>query len=159
MKKNLFDQGGEGENNEEKTLTHAEFMEIVEEAKQGGSLKQAFLQHGITNIGYLFPDAKTIRNTPDLITRDMEWVSVVLNGIHKNPFSRIKSTAATLTADEARAKGYIKGNQKTEEVFPLLKRTTDPTTIYKKQKLYRDAIIDITEMDVVAWLKQVMQMM
>ena len=158
MKKNLFDEGKKNE--EDETLSHSDFMDIVSDAQKGsGSLRKAFLEHGITNIGYLLPEATKIRNTPDLITRDMGWVSKVLSGIHKSPFARIRSQAANLTPDEARAKGYVTGAQKQEETFALLQRETYPTTIYKKQKLDRDNIVDITDMNVVAWLKEEMKMM
>jgi HK97 family phage major capsid protein len=133
------------------------------DAKKTGSLKDAFLQHavtyGIENIDYLFPDAKTVNNTPTFIKRDMGWVQDVMNATTHTPFSRIKSLAADVTADEARAKGYVKGSLKTEEIISLLKRVTIPTTVYKKQKLDRDDIIDITDMDVVMWLKAEMRMM
>lgn len=160
MKHNVFDS----ENlDRETTLSHAQFSEIVEDAKRVGSLKESFLAHaqdyGIENIDILFPDAKNVTPTPDWIKRETDWVAGVISGTHHTPFSRIKSTAADITADEARAKGYMKGNRKTEEVFKLLKRVTTPTTIYKKQKLDRDDIIDITTIDVVAWLKQEMRLM
>lgn len=162
MKSNVFDK----ETNkveDTKTLTHAQFVEIMEDAKKCGSLKESFLEHaqsyGIENIDILFPDAKTVTPTPDFIKRDTDWVSTVLNGARHTPFSRIKSTAADITADEARAKGYVKGNLKKEEVIKLLKRVTTPTTIYKKQKLDRDDIIDITDLDVVSWLKSEMRIM
>ena len=146
-----------------KVLSHAEFSAIVEDAKKTGSFKEAFLAHaqeyGIENIELLFPDARNVTNPPDWIKRDTDWVPGVLNGVRHSPFSRIKSMAADITADEARAKGYVKGNLKKEEVFKLLKRVTTPTTIYKKQKLDRDDIIDITDMDVVAWIKSEMRMM
>lgn len=125
------------------------------------SLKKTFLAHagdyGIDNIEYLFPDYKATRTTPDFINRDQTWVDVVMKGVHHLPFSRIKSVHADITPDEARAKGYTKGNLKLEEVFELLKRTTDPQTVYKKQKLDRDDIIDITDFNVVAWLKAEMR--
>ena len=161
MKHNLFDN--DEMNNNEDVLSHAEMQTIITDAKRYGSLKESFLAHaqeyGIENIDYLFPDAKTINNTPEFIQRDMGWVAKVMNGTHHTPFSRIKSVFANITEDEARAKGYMKGNLKKEEVFSLLKRTTTPTTIYKKQKLDRDDVIDITDFDVVAWLKSEMRMM
>ncbi|MBQ2533605.1 MAG: phage major capsid protein, partial [Lachnospiraceae bacterium] len=127
------------------------------------SLKDSFLAHaqeyGIENIDYLFPEARSLNTPPDFIQREMGWVQKVMSGVHHTPFSRIKSVFANITEDEARARGYIKGKLKKEEVFPLLKRTTTPTTIYKKQKLDRDDIIDITDFDVVAWLKSEMRMM
>lgn len=163
MKKNVF-EGNKEENKQGKTsLTHAELKIILEDAKRLGSLKESFLAHagtyGIDNIDYLFPDAKTVTPTPDLIKRDTEWVAGVISGTRHSPFSRIKSTAADLTADEARALGYVKGTLKKEEVISLLKRVTTPCTIYKKQKLDRDDIIDIVDLDVVAWLKAEMRMM
>jgi hypothetical protein len=157
MKQNVFDQETNTENQE--VLSHSEMMEIFDEAKRNGSLADTVLQHGITNIDYLFPDAKTIDNVPGFIKREDEWVAGVMSGVHKTPFSRIKSIFANITADEARARGYVKGNKKVDEVFSLLKRTTTPTTIYKKQKLDRDDVIDITDFDVVAWLKTEMRMM
>lgn len=160
MKHNVFDTD---EVKYGPTLSHDELSSIMDDAKKCGSLKEAFLAHaqsyGIENIDILFPDAKNVTEKPDFIKRDMEWVSGVINGVHHSPFSRIKSTAADITADEARAKGYVKGNLKKEEVIKLLKRTVSPTTIYKKQKLDRDDIIDITTLDVVSWLKQEMRMM
>ena len=158
MKHNVFDvdddtmTGGE-------TLSHAEFMEIVDDAKHSGSLKQEFIAHGIENIDYLFPEAKNLDNPPTWIKRPDTWVQEVLGKVHHTPFSRIKSMFADITADEARAKGYIKGNLKKEEVFTLLKRTTAPTTIYKKQKIDRDDVIDITDFDVIAWIKTEMRFM
>lgn len=161
MKRNVFDQDLNAEH--PKTLSHDQIKAIVDDAVRYGSFKESFLAHaqeyGIENIDYLFPDAKLVNNQPEWIKRDTSWVNAVLGGVKKTPFSRIKSIAADITADEARAKGYIKGNQKLEEVFPLLKRVTTPTTIYKKQKLDRDDIIDITDLDVVAWMKQEMRMM
>lgn len=156
MKHNVFDGT---ENKEENVLSHADVEAIFADAKRYGSLKDSVLAHGITNIDYLFPDAKNVTTTPELITRRMEWVDVVMNGVHHTPFSRIKSIEANLTVNEARAKGYIKGHQKAEEVFSLLRRTTTPQTVYKKQKLDRDDILDITDFDVVAWLKAEMRMM
>lgn len=161
MKRNVFDQDLNAEH--PKTLSHDQIKAIVDDAVRYGSFRDSFLAHaeeyGIENIDFLFPDAKLVNNQPEWIKRDTSWVNAVLGGVKKTPFSRIKSIAADITADEARAKGYIKGNQKLEEVFPLLKRVTTPTTIYKKQKLDRDDIIDITDLDVVAWMKQEMRMM
>lgn len=157
MKHNLFDN--ESNENKGEVLTHAEMQNIIGDAKRYGSMRESALQHGITNIEYLFPDAKTINGTPEFIKRDTGWVANVMGGVHHTPFSRIKSMFADITGDEARALGYIKGNLKKEEVFSLLKRTTDPQTIYKKQKLHRDDVIDITDFDVVAWLKAEMRMM
>lgn len=156
MKHNLFDnddQAGAG------VLSHADMTAIIGDAKRYGSLKEAVLAHGITDIDFLFPDAKTLDGTPSFIQRDMGWVSDVMTKTHHTPFSRIKSIFANITEDDARAKGYITGALKKEEVFTLLKRTTSPTTIYKKQKLDRDDVVDITDFDVVAWLKGEMRMM
>lgn len=157
MKHNVFENNQI--NNDETVLSHAEIEEIFRDTKQYGTLKNSALAHGITNIEYLFPDAKTVTPTPELIKRNDDWVSKVMGAVHRTPFSRIKSTAANLTEDDARAKGYIKGNLKKDEVFSLLKRTTEPTTIYKKQKLDRDDVVDITDFDVVAWIKSEMRMM
>ena len=157
MKHNVFENNQI--ENDETVLSHAEIEEIFRDTKQYGTLKNSALAHGITNIEYLFPDAKTVTPTPELIKRNDDWVSKVMGAVHRTPFSRIKSTAANLTEDEARAKGYIKGTLKKEEVFSLLKRTTEPTTIYKKQKLDRDDVVDITDFDVVAWIKSEMRMM
>lgn len=156
MKQNVFDMD---EVYGEDFISHSEMMAVIDDAKRFGSLKEAALAHGIDNLEYLFPDYKTMSNTPDFIQRDMGWVKKVMNGVHHTPFSRIKSMHADITAEEARALGYMKGNLKKEEVFTLLKRTTDPQTIYKKQKLHRDDVIDITDFDVVAWLKGEMRMM
>ena len=120
-------------------------------------MKVAVLQHGIENIDYLFPDAKNVTTTPGFIDRDQTWVTKVMAAVHKTPFSRIKSTFANITGDEARARGYTKGKKKLDEVFTLLKRTTDPTTVYKKQSLERDDVVDITDFDVVAWIKSEMR--
>lgn len=161
MKHNLFDTNEKPE--EENVLSHDAMQTILGDAKRYGSLKDSFLAHagdyGIDNIEYLFPEAKSLNNPPEFIKREMGWVQKVMNGTHHTPFSRIKSVFANITEDEARAKGYMKGNLKKEEVFSLLKRTTTPTTIYKKQKLDRDDVIDITDFDVVAWLKSEMRMM
>ena len=160
MKHNVFDQTEEKKND---VLSHDAMNAIISDGKRFGSLKESFLAHadeyGIKQIDYLFPEAKSLNNPPEFIKRETDWVSKVMNGVHRTPFSRIKSSFADITADEARAKGYIKGNLKKEEVFTLLKRSTTPTTIYKKQKLDRDDIIDITDFDVVAWLKSEMRMM
>ena len=157
MKQNVFDH--DSKTNGEDVLTHSEMMEIMEDAKKCGSLAEAVLQHGIEQIDYLFPDAQAIDKVPGFIKRDDTWVSEVMNAVSKTPFSRIKSIFADITENDARAKGYIKGNLKTEEFFSLMKRITTPTTIYKKQKLDRDDVIDITDFDVVAWLKTEMRMM
>lgn len=140
-------------------LTHADMEAVFADAKRYGSLKDSALAHGISNIDYLFPEAQMVGNTPELITRDMDWVSKFMGKVGHNAFSRIKSMAANITEDEARAKGYIKGNLKKEEVFSLLKRSTTPTTVYKKQKLDRDDVVDITDFDVVSFLKSEMRMM
>lgn len=155
MKHNVFDQ----EYAANDVLSHSEVEAIFSDVKRYGSLRDAVLAHGIENIDYLFPDAKTVTNTPQFIQRDTGWVQKVMNSVHHTPFSRIKSIFADITEEDARAKGYIKGNLKKEEVFSLLKRTTTPTTIYKKQKLDRDDIVDIVDFDVVAWLKAEMRMM
>ena len=159
MKHNVFDS----ETKNEETLSHDAMTTIINDGKRYGSLKESFLAHadeyGITNIDYLFPEATNLNPTPEFIKREMGWVSTVMNGVHHTPFSRIKSMFADITEDEARAKGYIKGKLKKEEVFSLLKRTTNPTTIYKKQKLDRDDVVDITDFDVIAWLKSEMRMM
>ena len=183
MKKNIFDKGSAA--TEVKGLSRADLRSIFNDARQSQStLKNAFLAHGyesisdaladyehqdevlahaatygIDNIGYLFPDARTTTNTPQFIKRDTEWVSKVFGAAKHVPFSRIKTVLADITADEARARGYIKGNEKADEVITLLKRTTDPQTVYKKQKLDRDDIIDITDFDVVVWLRMEMRMM
>lgn len=160
MKKNVFDNE---EHQEQDTLSHSEIEAIFSDAKRFGTLKESFLQHaetyGIKQIDWLFPEAKTLNNPPDWISRDTGWVKRVMSGVHHTPFSRIKSMFADITEDDARAKGYIKGKLKKEEVFSLLKRTTTPTTIYKKQKLDRDDVIDITDFDVVSWIKAEMRMM
>lgn len=159
MKHNVFDQDEKQEN----TLSHAAMETIIGDAKRFGSMKESFLAHaedyGIENIDYLFPEAKSLNTPPDFIKRETGWVPTVMSSVHHTPFSRIKSMFADITADEARAKGYIKGNLKKEEVFSLLKRTTTQTTIYKKQKMDRDDVVDITDFDVIAWLKSEMRMM
>lgn len=156
MKHNVFEQDKE---NKETALNHSDLQAVIADAKRYGSMKDSALAHGIDNIDFLFPDAQTMNNVPDFIQRDMGWVQKVMGAVHHTPFSRIKSMHANITEDDARAKGYIKGNMKKEEVFSLLKRTTDPTTIYKKQKMDRDDVIDITDFDVIAWLKAEMRMM
>ena len=160
MKHNVF----EGRETDKKdVLSHDAMETIFKDAKRYGSLKESFLAHadqyGIKDIEWLFPDAKNVNMQPDFIKRDDSYVQKVMRGVHHVPFSRIKSMHADITADQARAKGYIKGKLKKEEVFTLLKRTTTPTTIYKKQKLDRDDVVDITDFDVVAWLKMEMRMM
>lgn len=161
MKHNVFEK----HEPQGQVLSHSALEEILQEAKATGSLKDAFLAHeevqdyGIENIEYLFPEARTITSTPTLIQRDQDWVQKLMGGLHRTPFSRIKSVQADITAEEARAKGYIKGNLKKDEVFKLLKRVTTPTTIYKKQKLDRDDIVDIVDLDVVAFVKMEMRLM
>ncbi|AXH44559.1 capsid maturation protease [Arthrobacter phage MediumFry] len=159
----IFETGNKSEG---KTLSHDELQSIFAAAQKGNgaeSFKEVFLEHagtyGIDDIEFLFPDAKAISNTPEFLSRRMEWVSEVLTGTKHSPISRIKTVHADITADEARARGYVKGNLKKEEVFKLLKRKTEPTTIYKKQKLDRDDILDITDLDVVAFLKAEMRLM
>lgn len=180
MKYNVFDN-----DERENTLSHADMELIISDAKRFGSLKESFLQHqeemgidnilyhstttydrfanddsyGIGNIDYLFPEARSLNTPPDWIKRNDEWVNVVMRGVHHTPFSRIKSMFANITEEDARAKGYITGKMKKEEFFGLIKRTTTPTTVYKKQKLDRDDVVDITDFDVVAWLKSEMRMM
>lgn len=157
MKHNVFDSQ-ENENTE--VLSHSDMEAIFNDAKRYGSLKDSVLAHGITNIEYLFPDDKNVDKVPGFITRQPgDWVGKVMSGVHHTPFSRLKSIYADLTEADARAKGYIKGKKKVEEVFGLLKRTTSPTTIYKKQKLERDDVADIVDFDVVSWLKSEMRLM
>jgi HK97 family phage major capsid protein len=161
MKRNVFE--GDANVAQGNTLSHAETEAIFNDAKKSGSLRDSVLAHtaeyGIDQIDWLFPEYKNLNNPPEFIKRDTGWVSGVMAAVHHTPFSRIKSMFADITEDEARALGYIKGNRKKEEVFTLLKRTTDPQTIYKKQKLDRDDVIDITDFDVVAWIKGEMRMM
>lgn len=161
MPRNVFDQNAVAPTAPH--LTHDQLSTIMEDAKKIGSFKEAFLKHavtyGIENIDLLFPEAKALTNSPEWVSRKMAWVSNVLGGARKSPFSRIKSLSADITLDTARAKGYVKGNMKKEEFFAIAKRVTTPQTIYKKQKLDRDDIIDITDLDVVAWLKGEMRLM
>lgn len=145
------------EKNEGEELTHSEFVEIMNDAKRKGSVKDAFLEHGITNVGNLFPEHQAVSRVPEVVDRDQTWVGQVMRSVKHTPFSRVKSFYANITADEARAKGYIKGKQKVEEVITALKRTTDPQTIYKLQKMDRDDVVDITDFDVIAWLKAEMR--
>lgn len=164
MINNVFEMAkSDGRINNEATLSHSQIQTIVKDASKHGSLKDSFLAHageyGIEDIDLLFPDAKAITSTPEFLSRRMEWVSAVLTGTKHSPFTRIKSVHADITADEARAKGYVKGTMKKEEIFKLLQRKTTPTTIYKKQKLDRDDVLDITDLDVVAWLKGEMRLM
>ena len=163
MKHNAFENEDQNKKEETETISHSEFMEIDSEAKRKGSMKDAFLEHNITeipylahsitNVGNLFPEAKAVSRVPEVVDRDQTWVGNVMASVKHTPFSRVKSFYANITADEARAKGYIKGAKKVEEVITALKRTTDPQTVYKLQKMDRDDIIDITDFDVVAWLK------
>jgi hypothetical protein len=163
MTRNVFEQNGGVVQQGRPTLTREQLTTIVEDAQRMGSLKESFLAHavdyGIENIDFLFPDAQTIANSPEFVSRRMEWVSSWLSGTRHSPFSRIKTLSADITHDEARAKGYVKATLKKEEFFALAKRITTPTTIYKKQKLDRDDIVDITDLDVVAWLKAEMRVM
>ena len=160
MKQNVFDRD---EQYSENVLSHSDMMDIISDAKRYGSMKDSFLAHtqtyGIENVDFLFPEPETLSMEPTFVQRDMTWVQKVMGSVHHTPFSRIKSLFADITADEARAKGYIKGKMKKEEVFTLLKRTTTPTTIYKKQKMDRDDVVDITDFDVIAWLKKEMRLM
>lgn len=174
MKHNVFDNE---EQKEKKTLSHADLQAIIADGKRYGSLRESFMAHtqdldvddvnclahaqdyGIENIGYLFPDAKNVTATPQFIQRDTGWVQKVMGAVHHSPFSRIKSIFADITEDEARARGYIKGKKKKDEVFSLLKRVTTPTTVYKKQKMDRDDVVDITDFGVAVWLKSEMRMM
>ena len=173
MKHNIFD----AETTQGNVLSHAEVETIFKDAKRLGSLKEAVLAHstdtedasqmeayngvtyGVKGADFLFPDAQAVNGVPQFIQREMGWVQKVMKAVHHTPFSRIKSVYANITEEEARAKGYIKGKQKKDEVFYLLKRTTTPTTIYKKQKLDRDDVIDIADFDVVAWIKAEMRVM
>ena len=163
MSRNVFEQQSGGKKEEKHVLTHDAISGIVADAQKSGSLKTAVesyaLEHGIENIEILFPDARALTDTPEYDSRRMEWVSSVINGTRHSPFSRIKSVLADITHEEARALGYIKGNLKKEEFFSVSKRTTTPTTVYKKQQLDRDDILDITDFDVVTWLKAEMRLL
>ena len=158
MKHNVF-EGDTPEN----TLTHSEMKVMFDDMRRYGSLKDSVAAHsaeyGIEQIDWLFPEAKTQSAAPEFIKRETGWVPKVMNNVHHTPFSRIKSVFADITEDDARAKGYMKGNLKKDEVFTLLKRTTTPTTVYKKQKMDRDDVIDITDFEVVSWLKTEMRAM
>lgn len=177
VKHNLFDEENVQEDN---VIEHSDIIDAIHDAKRYGSMKESFEEHGIGDItiahssvepspgtatygvdgvNFLFPDARNLTDTPMFIQRKTDWVNGVLNGAHHSPFARTKSMFANITADEARARGYIKGNKKRDEVFKLLRRTTDPQTIYKRQKMDRDDVIDITDFDVIAWLKGEMRMM
>ena len=160
MSHNVFDQ--EEQNND--VLMHADFVrDVIRDAKRYGTMKESFLSHaeeyGIQNLEYLFPEDRNLDATPQFISRDMDWVQEVMSAVHHTPFSRVKSMFADITEDEARAKGYIKGKLKKEEVFSLLKRSTSPTTVYKKQKIDRDDEIDITDLNVLSWIKTEMRFM
>lgn len=163
VKHNVFDRDDE---NQENVISHADLQEVLKDAKRCGSLRDSAIQHGLEDVqylahadygvdpvDYLYPDARNVTATPQMIRRDTAWVGKVMQGVHRTPFSRVKSLFGNITGDEARARGYVKGNRKLEEVITLLKRTTTATTVYKKQKMDRDDIIDITDFDVVAWLK------
>ena len=160
MKQNVFDNDLR-DDNQEHVLTHSQMEVIFKDAKREGSLKESVLKHadeyGIKNIDWLFTEANNLNTPPTFINNPVEWVATVMNGVHRYPFPKIKSMFADIRSDDARAKGYMKGKYKKEEVFSLLKRETTPTTIYKKQKLDRDDIVDILEFDVVAWLKAEMR--
>lgn len=177
MKHNVFDQD---EMEQDTYLSHSDMEAIFKDAKRNGSLKEAFenytdggeLTHsaeteyspgtatyGVDGIDWLFPEARSLNTPPDFIKRQQDWVAKVMNGAHHTPFSRIKSMFANITEDDARARGYLKGHQKKDEVFTLLKRSTSPQTVYKRQKLDRDDIIDITDFDVVVWIKGEMRLM
>ncbi len=162
MSRNLFDS--KDDNNVQKnTLSHSQLETIVNDAKRFGSLKDSVLQHaaeyGFENVDLLFPDAKSLANSPEILSRRMEWVSEVIDNTYHSPFARIRSTVADITAEEARARGYVKGSKKKDEIIKLLRRKTSPTTVYKKQRLDRDDMLDITDFDVVAWLKAEMRIM
>ena len=166
MKFNVFENRDKGRgktgvlmHSDGSEVTVDEIGEIFKDAKRLGSLKDAVLQHGIDQVDYLFPDDRTITTQPTFIQRDMGWVTDVMNSVHHTPFARVKSVFADITEDDARAKGYIKGKMKKEEFFGLIKRRTEPTTVYKKQKMDRDDMIDITDFDIAAWLKTEMRMM
>lgn len=166
MKFNVFENRDKGRgktgvlmHSDGSEVTVDEIGEIFKDAKRLGSLKDAVLQHGIDQVDYLFPDDRTITTQPAFIQRDMGWVTDIMNSVHHTPFARVKSVFADITEDDARAKGYIKGKMKKEEFFGLIKRRTEPTTVYKKQKMDRDDMIDITDFDIAAWLKTEMRMM
>lgn len=157
MKHNVFDNDEQVYTGE--VISHSEMTAVISDMKRYGTMKESALAHGIENIDYLFPDAKNVTNEPIFIQRDQNWVSKVMGSVHHTPWSRIKSIFANITEDEARAKGYIKGKFKKEEFFSLLKRVTQPTTVYKKQKFDRDDIIDITDFDVISMVKGEMRLM
>ena len=154
MKHNVFDN----EYDNEDVISHSDLMAVADDFKRYGSLKDAFLAHGIQNIGELFPEYKNVRNDiPFINTNPSGWISTVLNGVHHTPFAKVKMVFADITMDTARAKGYLKGTKKTDEIFKLLKRKVDPTTIYKKQSFDRDDVIDITDLDLISWVKKEMR--
>ena len=182
MKHNAFYNTADGE--ERITLSHSQVQQIFADGKRLGSLKAAWAQfseendvimhsldttgmtvstgnqeYGFNDPSMLFPEFRSLNTPPEWISRNMDWVTKVMSSVHRTPFSRVKSVYADITEDEARAKGYMKGNRKKEEVFTVLKRTTSPQTVYKKQKMDRDDIIDITEFDVIAWIKAEMRVM
>lgn len=157
MKHNAFDV--EGRYEETEVLSHSEMKAVMDEARDCGSFKKAALAHGITDIQEMFPDHKALNAEPGFVKRDDSWVDEVLKGVHHTPFARIKSIFADLRAEEARARGYVKGKMKLEEVIKMLKRVTNPTTIYKKQKIDRDDMIDITDFNLVSWLWKEIRMM
>lgn len=164
MKHNAFETNRENSDGTNvAVLSHSDIEAIIKDGKKSGSLKESFLAHtqdyGVENIDFLFPDAKNVTEKPEFISRKMDWVATVMAGVHHTPFSKIKSVFADITEEDARAKGYFKGNLKKDEVFTLLKRTTSPCTIYKKQKIDRDDVIDITDFDVVSWIKSEMRVM
>lgn len=167
MKENVFDK--QTTVNVKNVISHSDFLGIIDDAQSCGSLRKAVanyvennkdtLKHSITDVGNLFPEFQNATPVPETISRKMEWVSKVMNSVHKTPFSKVKSTAIDITADTARARGYVKGNLKATEVVAAIKRTTSPCTIYKKQAMDRDDVIDITDFDVIAWIKQEMRVM
>lgn len=158
MKHNAFDAINQNQLGND-VLTHDEFTAVLETARKGGSLADAFIAHSITNVDVLFPEAQALNQTPELITRDMDWVAKVMNAVSKSPFANVKSSAVNITEAQARAKGYVKGAQKVEEVISALRRKTTPTTVYKLQKIDRDDVIDITDFDVVVFIKAEMRVM
>lgn len=162
MQHNVFENNYETQD----FLAHARqdaremFAEAFADAKSYGSLRESVIAHGIEDIDILFPDAQTMNNDIEFVSRNMDWVKVVMDGVHKTPFSRVKSIFADMTDDDARAKGYIKGNFKKEQVFSLLKRETAPTTVYKKQKMHRDDLIDIDgRFDIVRYIRKELDIM
>lgn len=174
MKHNAFEEQSDNVINEnDETISQSDMEAVIADAKRYGSMKESAIQHGFdniishadttkygfSNVDYLFPDAKATQTVPGFIQRRQEWVAKVMNGVHRSMFSRIKSVFANITEEDARAKGYIKGNMKKDEFFTLIKRTTTPTTIYKKQRMDRDDVIDITDFDVIDWLKKEMRVM